>query len=93
MKRGDEIAINENAFGISAYVPLISHLHRDPAVLFTLAPSQRWIVVAGKPTDRNGGGGQCPAPWVDACARLVASGAFRYVVHTNDVIALERSEP
>lgn len=93
LQPGDEIAINENTFAVSAYLAPVTRLHRDPLGLLELSAPERWVIIAGKPTDRHGGGGDCPPAWADSCALLVAQGKFRYLVQTAKLIALERVTP
>lgn len=85
---GDQIAVNDHAFAVSAYF-------RQPAVRALLDhwrqnPTERFVVVAGAPADRRGGGAVCPPEWTAFCAELVAQARYRYLVRAPHLIALER---
>ncbi len=87
----DHIAINDYAMSLSAYFPQATdRLH---AQHWAERPERAFLVAAGKPADRAGGGATVPGDWVDLAERLVSTGRYRYLVRERGLIALERLRP
>ena len=87
----DRIAINDHAFAVAAYFP--NATDRTWPEYWDEATSPSFIVVAGKPHDRAGGGAVVPPDWVALAERLVATGRYRYLIRQTDLLALRRFAP
>lgn len=87
----DTIAINDHAMAIAAYFR--QPAERIWAQNWNADSGQRFLVAAGKPTDRNGRGGAVPREWVDLANQLVSTQRYRYLVQAPGLIALERVAP
>ncbi len=84
----DTIAMNNHAFALAAYFSQRTrHISPENAGRF---PEHGFLVAAAKPRTRDGTGAVLEEAWVHACARLVASGQFTYLVREPTVIALAR---
>lgn len=87
----DRIGVNDHAFTTAAYFA-----HRTPRVFaehWNVKMEERFLVFSGKPLDRHGRTFPCSPEWVALSSRLVAQNRYRYLVHTTDLIALERIDP
>lgn len=84
----DHIVINDHAMSVSAYFPQLTD--RLAAANWQDRPEYTYVVVAGKPLQRDGRSGPVAPDWVDLTSRLTSTGRYRYLVREPGQIVLER---
>lgn len=84
----DHIVINDYALTLSAYFK--QPTERIWAQNWEERPDRAFIVAAGLPTARDGGGAVVPSDWTQLADRLVHDGHYRYLVRETGLVALER---
>lgn len=87
----DHIVINDYALTVSAYFK--QPTERIWAQNWEDRPDRAFVVAAGLPTDRDGGGAVVPREWTQLAERLVHDGHYHYLVRETGLIALERVSP
>jgi hypothetical protein len=83
----DRIAINDHAFALAAYFPNVTT--RTWPEYWDESFFPPFIVVAGKPRDREGRDAVVQSDWLALAERLVATGRYRYLIRQTDLIALQ----
>jgi hypothetical protein len=85
---GDEIALNDDAFSMSAYVA--QRTFRIFAAYLRSDPAARFLVLAGRPQDRAGHIAPVDPAWSEYAERLTASQRYQYLVRERHLLVLER---
>jgi len=85
----DRIAINDDAFSISAYFPQATD--RVYEAFWDGRNTDRFLVLCAKPVDRFGASAGLSPLWTRIVSDEVARGGYRYILQTRSVVVAERA--
>ena len=88
IRPGDRIAINDDAFSLSAYFPQATD--RVYGAHWDGSNTDRFLVLCAKPVDRLGTTAGLPAVWTRVVSDEVGRGGYRCLLQTRSVIVAER---